>query len=47
MGIQQFFFLKEKFQNGQLKKSAISKIANSEKFLVKILWIGLWLSRIN
>ena len=47
MGIQQFFFLKEKCQNGRLKKSAISKIATSENIFVKILWIGLWLSRIN
>ena len=41
-----FFFLKKKIQNGRLKKSAFFKIANSQNFFVKILWIGPWVSRL-
>ena len=42
-----FFFSKKKFQNGRLKKSLFSKIANSQKFFAKISWIGSWVSRIE
>ena len=35
-----FFFLKKKIQNGGLKKSAFFRIANSQKFFVKISWNG-------
>ena len=42
-----FFFSKKKFQNGRLKKSLFSKIANSQKFFAKISWIGPWVSRIE
>ena len=39
--------LKNKIQNGRLKKSAFFKIANSQYFFVKILCIGPWVSRIE
>ena len=42
-----FFFLKTKFQNGRLKKTEFFKIANSQIFFVKILWIGPWVRRID
>ena len=42
-----FFFSKKKFQNGRLKKSLFSKIANSQNFFAKISWIGPWVSRIE
>ena len=35
-----------KFQNGRLKKTEIFKTANSQKEIVKILWIGPWKSTI-
>ena len=41
------FFLKNKIQNGRLKKSAFFKTANSQYFFVKISWIGPWVSRIE
>ena len=37
----------KKIQNGRLKKKSIFKIANSQYFLVKISWIGPWVSRIE
>jgi hypothetical protein len=36
-----FFFLEKKFQNGRFSKWLFFKIANSQIFFVKILWIGL------
>ena len=44
-----FFITKKqnKIQNGRLKKRSFFKIANSQYFLVKILWIGPWISRIE
>ena len=36
-----------KNQNGKLKKTAFFKIANSQKFFVKISQIGPWVSRID
>ena len=39
--------LKKKFQNGRLKKSLFSKIANSQNFFAKISWIGPWDCRID
>ena len=36
-----------KIQNGQLKKTEIFKIANSQKIFAKILQIGPWVSRID
>ena len=44
---KKFFFSKIKFQNGRLKKSLFSKIANSQKIFAKISWIGPWVSRIE
>ena len=41
------FYMKKKIQNGRLKKSLFSKIANSQKFFAKISWIGPWVSRIE
>jgi hypothetical protein len=38
---------KNEIQNGQLKKRSFFKIANSQYFLVKILWSGPWVSRIH
>jgi hypothetical protein len=35
-----------KFQNGRLKKTEFFKIANSQHFCVKTLWIGPWVSGI-
>ena len=39
--------LKIKNKNGRLKKTEFFKIANSQYFFVKILWIGPWVSRID
>ena len=39
--------IEKKNQNGWLKKSAFFKIANSQKFFVKISWIGPWVRRID
>ena len=39
--------IKKKIQNGRLKKTMFFKIANSQYFFVKILWIGPWVSRID
>jgi hypothetical protein len=49
MGIKQkiIFVLKKKIQNGRLKKTEFFKIANSQKKIVKISWIGPWVSRID
>ena len=49
IGIKQkfFFFLKKKIQNGRLKKMTFFKIANSQYFFLKILWIRRWVSRID
>ena len=44
---KKFFFLKKKIQNGRLKKSTFFKIANSERKILKISWIGPWVSRIE
>ena len=44
---KKFFFWKKKYQNGRLKKSLFSKIANSQNFFAKISWIGPWVSRIE
>ena len=41
------FFFEKKIQNGRLKKRSFFKIANSQYFLVKISWIGPWVSRIE
>ena len=41
------FFFWKKIQNGRLKKRSFFKIANSQYFLVKISWIGPWVSRIE
>ena len=37
----------KKIQNGQLKKTEFFRIANSQNFSVKILWIGPCVSRIE
>jgi hypothetical protein len=37
----------KKFQNGRLKKTEVFKIANSQKKIVKILWIGPWVDRVD
>ena len=37
----------KKIQNGQLKKTEIFKIANSQIFFTKISQIGPWVSRID
>ena len=45
-----FFFLKNKIQNGRLKKKkkgSFSSSANSQNFFPKISWIGRWVSRID
>ena len=42
-----FFFEQKKIQNGRLKKSAFFKIANSERKILKISWIGPWVSKIE
>jgi hypothetical protein len=34
--------LKKKFQNGRFKKTEFFKMANSQKKIVKISWIGPW-----
>ena len=49
MGMKQKkkFFLKKKIQNGRLKKMTFFKIANSQYFFLKILWIRCWVSRID
>ena len=39
--------IKKKIQNGRLKKTTCFKIANSQYFFLKILWIGSWVSRID
>ena len=44
MGIKQKKSEK-KIQNGRLKKTDFFKIAKSQYFLVKISWIGPWVSR--
>ena len=49
MGMKQKknFFLKKKIQNGRLKKMMFFKIANSQYFFLKILWIRRWVSWID
>ena len=37
----------KKIQNGRLKKTTFFKIANSQYFFLKILWIRCWVSRID
>ena len=44
---KKYIFSEKKFQNGRLKKSLFSKIANSQNFFAKISWIGPWVSRIE
>jgi hypothetical protein len=39
--------IKKKFQNSRLKKTEFFKIANSQICIVKILWIGPLVSRID
>jgi hypothetical protein len=39
--------MKQKKSNGRLKKTEFFKIANSQKEIVKISWIGPWISRID
>ena len=39
--------LKNKIQNGRLKKTTFFKIANSQKIFAKISQIGPWVSRID
>jgi hypothetical protein len=39
--------VKKKIQNGRLKKTELSKIANSQNIFAKISWIGPWVSRID
>ena len=39
--------MEKKIQNGQLKKTEILKIANSQKNFAKISQIGPWVSRIE
>jgi hypothetical protein len=34
--------MKQKNQNGQLKKTEFFKIPNSQNLIVKILWVGPW-----
>ena len=41
---KKIFFLKNKKQNGRLKKRSFFKIANSQYFFVKISWIGPWIN---
>ena len=41
------FIFEKKIQNGRLKKRSFFKIANSQYFFVKILWIGPWVSGIE
>ena len=38
---------KKKFQNGRFSKWLFFKIANSQKFSVKMSWISPWVSRID
>ena len=40
-------FWKKKIQNGQLKKTVLFKIANSQIFFAKIIEIGPWISSID
>jgi hypothetical protein len=49
MGMKQKkkYFLKNKIQNGRLKKTKFFKTANSQYFFSKISWIGPWVSRID
>jgi hypothetical protein len=48
MGMKQKkLFKKNQNQNGRLKKTEFFKIANSEKNIMKISWISLWVSRID
>ena len=50
MGMKQKKFeknLKKKIQNGRLKKMTFFKIANSQYFFLKLLWIRRWVSRID
>ena len=44
---KKILFLKKKIQNGRFSKSPFFKIANSQKNLVKISWIGPWVIRID
>ena len=39
--------MKQKNQNGRLKKRSFSSSANSQYFFVKISWIGPWVFRID
>ena len=41
------FCFEKKNQNGRLKKTMFFKIANSQYFFEKILWIGPWVGRID
>jgi hypothetical protein len=43
MGMKQKKKIQKKFQNGRLKKTEFFKTTNSQKKIVKILWIGLGL----
>jgi hypothetical protein len=47
MELKQIFFFFFKYQNGRFSKSPFFKIANSQKKIVKISWIGPWVSRID
>jgi len=44
---KKIFFLKNKIQNGRLKKTTFFKIANSQKIFAKLSQIGPWVSRIG
>ena len=44
---KKIFFLKQKIQNGRLKKSENFKTTNSRKIFVKISWNGPWISSID
>ena len=44
---KRIFFWKKKIQNGGFSKWPFFKIDNSQKFFVKISWIGPWVSRID
>jgi hypothetical protein len=37
--------MKQKNQNGRLKKGSFSRSANSQYFFVKNSWIGSWVNR--
>jgi hypothetical protein len=41
------YFFEKKIQNGRLKKTEFFKVPNYQKKIVKISWIGSWVSMID